>query len=120
MIRKIRHFLANQGLNEVINYSLVSEDDIDQYVTIGEAVSLLNPLSQDRKVLRQSLIKGLLSTVNYNQNRMQEDLFLFEIGHVFSKDREENRLAIALSNKYLENKWQGINIHGDYFVLKVS
>lgn len=117
-IRKIRHFLANQGLNEVINYSLVSEDDIEQYVTIGEAVSLLNPLSQDRKVLRQSLIKGLLSTVNYNQNRMQEDLFLFEIGHVFSKDREENRLAIALSNKYLENKWQGINIHGDYFVLK--
>ena len=53
---------------------------------VGESVSILMPLSDDRKILRQSLIPGLLKNLNYHLSRQMSHITLFEMGHVFAKD----------------------------------
>ncbi|MDO9628801.1 MAG: phenylalanine--tRNA ligase subunit beta, partial [Acholeplasmataceae bacterium] len=71
-LRALRHHLANLGLNEVITYSLLAPNEVYRYNQMGEAVSILMPLSEDKKTLRQSLVHGLLETINYNQSRQTE------------------------------------------------
>ncbi len=117
-LRNLRHQLAFMGLNEVITYSLVAEDDYDRYHHIGEKVNMLMPLSEDKKTLRQSLLNGVLGTVNYNQNRQVNDIHIFEIGHVFAKDVEYQNLAIAMSGSWHELKWQKKETSVDFYLIK--
>lgn len=117
-LRNLRHELAHLGLHEVITYSLTDEENYNKYQSIGEKVEILMPLSSDKKVLRQSLLNGLLQTVSYNQNRQTDDVHLFEIGHVFAKGVEYSTLAIAMSGKWHQSKWQKQGIDVDFYVLK--
>lgn len=117
-LRNLRHQLAHLGLHEVISYSLLPTPEVHKYQNIGEPISLLMPLSEDKKTLRQSLINGLLQTVSYNQNRQLKDVSIFEIGHVFAKGKEELHLGIALSGIWHESKWQKFALKPDFFVLK--
>lgn len=117
-LRNLRHELAHLGLHEVITYSLTDEENYHKYQSIGEKVEILMPLSSDKKVLRQSLLNGLLQTVSYNQNRQTDDVHLFEIGHVFAKGVEYSTLAIAMSGKWHQSKWQKQSIDVDFYVLK--
>ncbi|AUD65509.1 phenylalanine--tRNA ligase subunit beta [Tenericutes bacterium MZ-XQ] len=117
-LRNLRHELAHLGLHEVITYSLTDEENYNKYKIIGEKVEILMPLSSDKKVLRQSLLNGLLQTVSYNQNRQTDDVHLFEIGHVFAKGVEYSTLAIAMSGKWHQSKWQKQSIDVDFYVLK--
>ena len=116
--RSIRHELAAMGLNEIISYSLIPELEVNRYLNVGEKVSVLMPLSEDKKTLRQSLLHGLLQTVNYNQNRQQSDVCLFEMGHVFAKGIEIPLLGIAMSGVWHQSQWQKQGIKADFYVLK--
>jgi phenylalanyl-tRNA synthetase beta chain len=49
------------------------------------AVRVLNPLSADHQVLRQSLIPGLIKAASYNYDRGQQDVWLFEVGRVYKR-----------------------------------
>jgi phenylalanyl-tRNA synthetase beta chain len=88
-LRKLRHQLASKGLNEVISYTLLKENQVHRYRNIGKPVSILMPLSEDKKTLRQSLVNGLLETIRYNQARQIDDVAIFEIGHVFAEGIEK-------------------------------
>jgi phenylalanyl-tRNA synthetase beta chain len=116
--RQIRHHLSNIGFNEVITYSLIRFNDVHKYQTKGEPLSLLMPLSEDKKTLRQSLIHGLLETINYNQSRQKEDVFVFEIGNCYAKGFEKPYLGLAISGKWMGLSWTKEKLDASYFLLK--
>lgn len=118
MLRNLKHTMVGLGFNEVINYSLLSENDIYPFPQIGEPIQLLMPMSEDRMVLRQSLIPGLLQTIKYHLSRQMNDLALFEIGHVFAKGIEKNHLAFAIEGKVIDSTWIKNDFSSSYYVIK--
>jgi phenylalanyl-tRNA synthetase beta chain len=118
LTRSFRHELAHMGLNEIISYTLVEEKEVHRYLNIGDPVSVLMPLSEDKKTLRQSLAHGLLQTISYNQKRQQEACHVFEIGHVFAKGIEKTHLGIAMSGQWHQSFWQKEGIKTDFYVIK--
>ncbi|MBE0700467.1 MAG: phenylalanine--tRNA ligase subunit beta, partial [Acholeplasmataceae bacterium] len=117
-LRQLRHQLASIGFNEIISYSLLASDDVHRYNNLGHPVSVLTPLSEDKKTLRQSLVHGLLEAISYNQSRQIEGVSVFEIGHVFAKGIEETHLGLAMSGIWQTQTWKKENLMPDFFVLK--
>ena len=116
--RRIRHLLSDMGLQEAISYSLVPLPNVKLYHDLGDTITVLQPLSEDKKALRQSLLNGLFEAVTYNVARQAENIRLFEIGHVFAKGIENEHLAIAISGKWQQSLWQKSKLDVDFFVLK--
>jgi phenylalanyl-tRNA synthetase beta chain len=87
--RNVRRTLIGIGIDEVINYSFThpQKAEIVPGVYGGKpAVRLSLPMSEERSVLRQSLIPHLLDVATHNRNHNQSDVAVFEIGHVFVSD----------------------------------
>ena len=93
-----RHALTGQGLSEAYLSSLVPAESKKSDATINVSeqidfgtqnvntlVSVLNPLSVDHEVLRQSLLPGLLKTAAYNREHGIKNVWLFEIGRTYHK-----------------------------------
>jgi phenylalanyl-tRNA synthetase beta chain len=76
--RKVRRAAAARGLNEAINWSFLPQKAADAFG--GGAWSLANPISEDMKVMRPSLLPGLLSAAQRNMDRGASSVRLFEIG----------------------------------------
>jgi len=98
-----RKALSGLGLNEIVNYSFVSEQLLDLFDPGNRPgrVILPNPVSADHSVLRPSLIPQMANTLGYNLARQAAEAALFEIGTVYSKDtagklHEKQRLTIGL------------------------
>jgi phenylalanyl-tRNA synthetase beta chain len=100
----IADYLSSQGLSEIMNNSLTKSSYIDHSGIFSNknSVYLLNPLSQDLDILRQSLLFGGLEVVAYNVNRQMSNVKLFEFGTVYQKKVKYDQ-ADAL-NKYHEEK----------------
>lgn len=116
--RRLRHLLADMGLQEAVTYSLVPKDNVKRYQDLGEILNVLQPMSEDKKSLRQSLLNGLLEATAYNKARQAENIHLFEIGHVFAKGVERESLGITLSGDWQHSLWQQSALKVDFFVLK--
>ena len=76
--RKVRRAAAARGLNEAINWSFLPQKAADAFG--GGNWSLSNPISEDMKVMRPSLLPGLLSAAQRNMDRGASSVRLFEIG----------------------------------------
>ena len=76
--RKVRRAAAARGLNEAINWSFLPQKAADAFG--GGNWSLANPISEDMKVMRPSLLPGLLSAAQRNMDRGASSVRLFEIG----------------------------------------
>jgi phenylalanyl-tRNA synthetase beta chain len=125
---KIENIVANQlvgqGFHEIMTNSLTT----DKYKLISKQldpdnnVKILNPLSNDLSIMRQSLIFSGLETLAFNINRQQLDLKLFEFGktyHNFDERKEEfNHLSILLTGNKSEKSWNSNKTQVDYFYLK--
>lgn len=100
-LRSIRGFLRNNGVTEVVTYSLTKKEEENAFVDLGkyEHYSLLNPLLEERKSLRTSLLTSLLEVASYNLSRQEKDFALFEISDVDAKNYKGKRLAILLSGE---------------------
>ena len=85
----IRQLLVNQGFHEVITYSFVEQKYQNTLLPELTEICLKNPISDDMKAMRTSLLPGLLSSVAYNQNRQQSRIRLFETGLVFLNDDQQ-------------------------------
>lgn len=117
--RLIRQILANMGLNETVNYSLISSNDLGLYVEeIKPEVKVLMPLTEEKNVMRQSLLNGLIEAVVYNKARKNLDLKLFEIGKVYNTQSEDTHLAIAISGIYSSHLWNGMKQVSNFYLLK--
>ena len=107
------------GLNETRTYSLVDQKNADMFYKDRDLVLIPNPMSSDRSALRKTMIPSMLDVIKYNKSRGLKDINIYEISKVFYDDfKEENHLAVALFGNYISNKWQGINIKNDFYVLK--
>ncbi|MCX8057724.1 MAG: phenylalanine--tRNA ligase subunit beta [Ignavibacteria bacterium] len=123
---KIREILTGYGLYEVMNNTLLSEEEAN--FDGLKSVKILNPISQELSNLRPSLIPGLIKTVALNHRFGEFDLQLFEIGRVMiaKKDKVENiddyveieKLAICLTGRLVDKNWKENAIQSDIFYLK--
>lgn len=108
------HFVAN-GLVEIMSNSLTksSYDKLDAGVNDQRHVSMLNPLSSELDVLRQSLLFSGLEAIQYNNNRRQLDLKLFEFGKVYHNYEagieESEELILLFSGKKDQELWSNSN-----------
>lgn len=122
--RMVRHFLEGAGLLQATTYSLTSEKSAKQFaLTETDTTRLLMPMSEERSILRQSLLPHLLDSVTHNTARRIDSVALYETGAVFLKTEdellnEEEHLAIAMTGLWLDNSWQGEKKPVDFFVLK--
>lgn len=82
---KIAEQLTGQGFNEILNNSLTAESYYAELETypLGKCVRLLNPLSNDLAVMRQTLMFGGLESLSHNINRKATDLKMYEFGNVY-------------------------------------
>jgi phenylalanyl-tRNA synthetase beta chain len=125
---KVENIIANQlvgqGFYEIMNNSLTSDKYASYSEKLDEAhnVKIINPLSTDLSVMRQSIIFSGLETIAFNINRQQSDLKLFEFGktyHNFESDMKEfNQLSIFVSGNKTEKSWNTKDTPVDYFYLK--
>jgi phenylalanyl-tRNA synthetase beta chain len=103
--RRLRRAAAARGLNEAITWSFISEKDA---AAVGGGPWVLeNPISEDLKVMRPSLLPGLLSAARRNLDRGATSLRLFEIGRRYLADGEHPTLVCVLAGERAERSWQG-------------
>jgi phenylalanyl-tRNA synthetase beta chain len=102
--RKLRRAAAGLGLNEAINWSFISEKEAA--VVGGGPWTLANPISEDMKVMRPSLLPGLLSAVQRNLDRGASSVRLFELGRRYLADGEHPSLTFVLAGDRISRRWQ--------------
>ncbi len=116
--------LVSQGFFEILANSLTTPAYINLSDTLKEEhnVTILNPLSNDLSVLRQSLLFSGLEAVSYNLNRKRLDLKLFEFGktyHDFKGNREEQKhLTLFSTGNQNNDTWLYPNRRSDFFFMK--
>lgn len=103
----IREFLVDNGLTETLNYVLDARkyDGDFNVFNNDESISLLSPMTEERAVLRKSVMPSLLHTVNYNQSRKVNEVAIYEVSNVYTQKGEYERLGIALTQKGSETRW---------------
>jgi len=102
--RRLRRAAAASGLNEAVTWSFISEKEAA--AVGGGHWTLENPISEDLKVMRPSLLPGLLSAVRRNLDRGATSLRLFEIGRRYLADGERQSLAFVLAGERTPRSWQ--------------
>lgn len=120
----ISDLLSNSGFNEAMNNSLtkdkntklISELDIEQNVVI------LNPLSKDLNVMRQSLLFSGLENIAYNHNRKSMDIKIYEFGKTYRKKgqkySESQHLQVLVSGRLQSENWNANSDKADFFFIK--
>lgn len=123
--RKVRRYLEGTGLYQAITYSLTSEEKAPKYaLETSELTKLALPMSEERSVLRLSLLPHLLDALRYNLARQIDQVALYEIGSVFlsqGKDvqpLEKERLSGAVTGLWHSHSWQGEKKPVDFYVVK--
>ncbi|HXC04600.1 MAG TPA: phenylalanine--tRNA ligase subunit beta [Bacteroidia bacterium] len=115
--------LSDKGFSEIICNSLTRGAYYEQneFFKAEQSVVLLNPLSADLNVMRQSLLYGGLEVIAYNQNRKQNNLCIYEFGKTYLKSAngyfEQEHLALFLCGEKAENKNHPLGNSG-FYVLK--
>ena len=121
-IKSIKNRLTSMGLNETITYSLINKNDIKKFSNDEfNYIEVSSPLSEDKKVLRHSLIPSLIKTYEYNNSRKNKDINIFEVSNIYYEDNtnnvEETYLSILMSDKYINNSlFSSIDV--DFYVIK--
>lgn len=118
--REIRNKMISLGLNETLTYILVNDKDVNKYVVDEfESLKLLDPMTEERNTLRNSILPSLLKVYEYNKARNIKDVSIFEIGKGFYKKqdeyKEETKLASVMSGEY----YLGLNkVEVDFYITK--
>ncbi|MDR6788889.1 phenylalanyl-tRNA synthetase beta chain [Sphingomonas sp. BE138] len=102
--RRTRRAAAARGLDEAVTWSFLSEKQVAPF---GEAAwRLANPISEELKVMRPSLLPGLLSAVERNLRQGAETVRLFEIGRRYLPDAERATLGVVLAGDRRPRGWR--------------
>jgi phenylalanyl-tRNA synthetase beta chain len=102
--RRVRRTAAARGLDEAINWSFISEDEAKAFG--GASARLANPISEDMKVMRPSLLPGLMAAARRNLDRGASSVRLFEIGRRYLDDAEHPTLSLLLAGDKQGRGWQ--------------
>lgn len=125
---KVQNIVSNQlvaqGFYEIMNNSLTTPDytAMSESIKSSYQVDILNPLSHDLSVMRQSLLFGGLEAISYNINRKKTDLKLFEFGKTYHKllnnYEEHKQLAVFATGNDSKNTWNNAPAATDFFKFK--
>ena len=139
MQRRLSEQLTAQGFNEILNNSLTKTAyyEGNQLLPIEHCVRIMNPLSQDLGVLRQTLLYGGLESISRNVNRKNSDLKFYEFGNCYHFDAEqrakskeqgdanplkayseEMHLGLWLTGNKLAPTWTGTPERVSFFTLR--
>lgn len=119
--------LSNNGFSEIMCLSLTKEEYSTRLKSINpeQNVKMLNPLSSDLSVLRQSMLFSGLETIGYNQNRKNADLRLYEFGKTYmaikgesTKYIETKHLSVFITGRKQEESWNAKNDAVNFYTLK--
>nr|MBU1328285.1 phenylalanine--tRNA ligase subunit beta [Candidatus Omnitrophota bacterium] len=121
---EIRHILCGMGLNEIMTYSLTSRNSIEHLgFSMENLVSLKNPMSSQQEIMRPSLLSEMLGVLNWNLNRKNTLLQLFELNKVYVMNKaagqadEVMHLSIGICGNKPGN-WKEKSRDLDFFDLK--
>jgi len=120
--------LVGEGFNEILNNSLTKAAYYgDKQDTL---VHIMNPLSSDLNVMRQTLLYGGLESIQHNVNRKRQNLRFFEFGNVYIFDpekkndddpmqayKEQNHAALWVTGKRVEGSWAHKNEESTFYEL---
>lgn len=121
---KLQHIiseqLTSQGFNEIMNNSLTRSayyDNLEAY-TKDHCVRLMNPLSEDLSVLRQTLLFGGLESIRFNINHQAENLLMYEFGNTYffnAQNKKEGQILSAYSESMHLGLWvTGKRVEGSW------
>ncbi|MFM7725862.1 MAG: phenylalanine--tRNA ligase beta subunit-related protein, partial [Flavobacteriales bacterium] len=107
---RVSDMLASIGFNEIQSMSLSSNKHLNLREELTScAVEILNPLSGDLSIMRQSLLYGAMQAAELNQNHKNPDLRLFEFGKVYHKYasgyHEERHVSMLVTGRRLPENW---------------
>ena len=122
----ISEFLVGKGFVEMLNNSLTNSNYTDKLggdvIPSKRNVKMLNPLSKELDVMRQSLLFNTLEVIQHNQNRQNSDLKLMEFGKTYHKFEtgfsENKRLFIALTGRIQKEQWNSTNDSVSFYTIK--
>lgn len=123
-VRVIKRQLNAQGFSQAINYALTSKKRIGEFTSLTDSLKLLMPMSEDRAVLRTSLVPHLVDNATYNVNRQQKNVSLFEIGKIFitnGQDKLPNEvemLAGIVTGEQHKTAWTNTFVPSDFYTVK--
>lgn len=121
---RLREMMVDRGYQEVINYAFV--DKFWEHSLVGNQapISLKNPLSSQMTVMRSSLLGGLVSNLQFNLNRKQSRIRLFEIGSCFTwadgKHVQQEKIAGLCYGNALPEQWGWPAREVDFFDVKAD
>ncbi len=101
--RKARRAAAARGLNEAVTWSFIAEAEAAPFG--GGAWTLANPISEDMKVMRPSLLPGLLAAARRNVARGAGSVRLFEVGRRYLEEDERLTLGLVLAGDRSGRHW---------------
>ncbi|MHC9087413.1 phenylalanine--tRNA ligase subunit beta [Tenacibaculum sp. IMCC1] len=125
---KIENIVADQltslGFNETMANSLTKADyiELSENLNADFNVEMLNPLSNDLKVMRQSLLFSGLESVAYNINRKNNSLKFYEFGKTYHKYesgyQEDKHLTLFVTGNRTQDSWKVATQTSDFFYVK--
>lgn len=118
--RNVSKRLQSLGLNECKTYTLTSLEDskLFNYDKMTNII-LPNPMSNDKKVVRTSIIPSLINIYKYNNKRNIKDILIYEISKTYDINYNENmKVAILIKGNYIDTSWNTNKIECDLYVLK--
>lgn len=125
--RKVRTLAEGAGLSEIISYALTTpEKSVEFALSPSNLTELMWPMSQDRSVLRQNVISGMLETVAYNVARKNSNVAVYEIGKIFEQTgnpkeelpNEIETFGLAMTGLVAEKDFQTPATPVDFFYAK--
>jgi phenylalanyl-tRNA synthetase beta chain len=103
--RRLRRTAASRGLDEAVIWSFISEKEAASFG--GGDWRLANPISEEMKVMRPSLLPGLIAAARRNLDRGASSVRLFELGRRYLGDTEHPTLSFLLAGEKEGRSWQG-------------
>ncbi|MCX6296623.1 MAG: phenylalanine--tRNA ligase subunit beta [Bacteroidetes bacterium] len=123
----VAELLTNNGFSEMMCLSLTKGEYAGKLKSLSEdrSVAMMNPLSSDLNVLRQTLLFSGLETIAYNQNRKNADLKLYEFGKTYiaikgesTKYVESKHLSVFITGRKQEESWNTQNNTMNFYTIK--
>ncbi len=127
----VSEMLTARGFSEAMSNSLSKEEYYEKISAFQaeKSVKLLNPLSQDLNVMRQSLLFGMAEATNLNINHKNTDIKLYEFGNVYQYNEgkpeldaytQNHKLAIMISGNKNQENWKDKQQKFTFFDLKAE
>lgn len=119
--KNIKHVLVNNGLSEIYTYGFVSEKDLEKSninkEIINQSITILNPLSDEYKLMRPSTLPSMMQILSLNANKKNQEVKLFDISRNYKNvNGEVEKGEVPLQENILTIGMYGNDV--DFYTLK--